>query len=166
MAVTIRLPQTSDLPSLVELYNTYISTTPITFDLEPYSLEARRRSWYNHYASKGPYQLWIADLEGQAVGYTTSSPFAPKAAYQTSVEVSIYLASEAQGQGIGSKLYERLFAALQLEDVHRAYAGITLPNPASIALHRKFGFQPVGIYREVGRKFGRYWDVEWYEKAL
>jgi len=82
------------------------------------------------------------------------------------VETSVYLAPEVIGKGAGSRLYERLFDSLKREDVHRAYGGIALPNPASIALHEKFGFKRVALFTEQGRKFGRYWDVAWYEKQL
>src|SRR5258708_15274914 len=100
------------------------------------------------------------------VGYATSSPFADRAAYETSVTTSIYLVPDASGRGIGSRLYEALFELLTGEDVHRAYAGIALPNPASIALHERFGFALVGCFTEQGRKFGRYWDVSWYERPI
>jgi len=73
---------------------------------------------------------------------------------------------ETVGKGAGSKLYAELFRALEAEDLHRAYAGIALPNPASIALHERFGFKRVAHFTEQGRKFGRYWDVDWYEKPL
>jgi len=99
-------------------------------------------------------------------GYASSSRYRIKPAYETSIETSIYLAPEATGKGIGTKLYAALFDALRGEDVHRAYAGISLPNPASIALYEKFGFKRAGLYTEQGRKFGRYWDVAWYEKAF
>jgi phosphinothricin acetyltransferase len=69
-------------------------------------------------------------------------------------------------RGVGRALYDALFEALETEDVHRAYAGITLPNDASVGLHERFGFRPVGVFDEVGRKFGRYWSVGWYEKDL
>jgi phosphinothricin acetyltransferase len=82
------------------------------------------------------------------------------------VETSIYLAPAAMGRGVGTLLYERLFEALEAEDVHRAYAGVTLPNAASIRIHERFGFEQVGVYREVGRKFGVYHDVAWFEKRL
>jgi phosphinothricin acetyltransferase len=103
---------------------------------------------------------------GPVVGYATSSPYRPKAAYSTSVETSIYLAPDAGGRGIGSLLYTALFHALAGEDVHRAYAGVTLPNEASIRIHERFGFRKVGVYQEVGRKFGAYHDVVWLEKQL
>ncbi|MEK7794524.1 MAG: N-acetyltransferase family protein, partial [Candidatus Hydrogenedentota bacterium] len=99
-------------------------------------------------------------------GYAYTSQFRSKAAYDTTVEMTIYLAPEAVGRGIGSVLYATLFDALRDEDVHLAVAGITLPNEASIALHKKFGFEDVGVYHEVGRKFGKYWDVVWMEKRL
>ena len=100
------------------------------------------------------------------IGYACSSRFRPKPASETSVETSVYLAPEAIGHRAGSRLYEKLFKALEGEDVHRAYAGIALPNPASVRLHERFGFKRVGHFTEQGRKFGRYWDVAWYEKPL
>jgi phosphinothricin acetyltransferase len=156
----------ADIDRLTELYNHYILETTITFDLQPYTVEQRQDRWFSHYATSGRYRLLVAECDQQVVGYATSSQFRVKAAYDTSVETSIYLSAEAQGQGIGSQLYGALFDLLAKEDVHRAYAGITLPNKASIAIHQKFGFEQVGLFREVGRKFDRYWDVAWFEKAL
>jgi phosphinothricin acetyltransferase len=161
----IRLARASDLERLTEIYNYYVINTPITFDLEPFSV-AERCEWFRHYSAFGPHRLLLAETDGLVVGYVTSSRFRPKAAYETSVETSIYFAPEATGRGMGTALYAALFAALAEEDLHRAYAGVTLPNPASLALHRKFGFRSIGVYREVGRKFGKYWDVEWFEKPL
>jgi phosphinothricin acetyltransferase len=166
MSAIIRVAQSEDLAALTDLYNHFILNTPITFDLQPYTVEQRKIEWFDHYASTGRYRLLVAERDGIVVGYTTSSKFAVKAAYDTSVETSIYLHPTAQGQGIGTQLYTALFAALATEDVHRAYGGVTQPNPASTALHRRFGFRRAGLYREVGRKFDRYWDVEWLEKVL
>jgi phosphinothricin acetyltransferase len=78
----------------------------------------------------------------------------------------VYLAQPARGQGLGRQLYAALFEALAKEDIHRIFAGITLPNEASVRLHQSFGFERVGIYREVGRKFGRFWDVATYLKPF
>ena len=163
--VTIRPATEADLERLTEIYNYYIIHTPITFDLAPFSIE-ERREWFREHGSCGSHRLLVADTEGVVIGYVTSSLLRPKAAYQTSVETSIYLTQETKSQGIGTKLYAALFDALAGEDVHRAYAGISLPNKASIAVHKKFGFQSVGVYHEVGRKFDKYWDVEWFEKRL
>ena len=160
-----------DIAALTELYNHYIRETAITFDLQVYSPEERQRLWMEHYDRTGRHRLFIAERvtsknAAKVVGYASSSRFGSKAAYETSVETSIYLDKDSVGYGIGSYLYKALFAALAKEDVHRAYAGITLPNEASIAIHKKFGFEQVGLYKEVGRKFDRYWDVAWFEKAM
>jgi phosphinothricin acetyltransferase len=163
--VNIRLPRADDLAALTDLYNYYVETTPITFDIGRFTPE-QRRDWFDHYAPKGRHRLLVAESDGRVVGYATSSPFRAKAAYDPSVETTIYLAPEQVGRGVGSRLYAALFESLAGEDVHRAYAGVTLPNEASLALHRRFGFRSLGVYQEVGRKFGRYWSVEWLEKAL
>jgi phosphinothricin acetyltransferase len=161
----IRHAVPADLAPLTEIYNHYVKATPITFDIEPFAVEARR-PWLEQFAERGPHQLLVAEDSNRILGYAGSQRFRVKAAYDTSVETSIYLAPDATGRGLGRALYTALFEALRDEDLHRAYAGVTLPNPASIALHRSMGFRRIGLYREVGRKFGRYWDVEWYEKEL
>jgi phosphinothricin acetyltransferase len=161
----IRSASAADLAALTDLYNHYVTRTAVTFDLKPLSPE-RRREWLSHYSDKGPYRLLVAERDGSVCGYATSSRFRPKAAYDTSVETTVYLAPGSWGRGIGSALYVALFASLATEDVHRAYAGITLPNPASIALHRRFGFAELALFDEVGRKFGHYWSVQWFEKRM
>ncbi|GGZ00739.1 GNAT family N-acetyltransferase [Streptomyces nitrosporeus] len=169
--VIIRPGTEADLEALTDMYNGYIRTTAITFDTEPLTVEARR-PWLLAHPETGPHRLLVATvLQGEGrgerlLGYATSGPFRPKAAYSTSVEVSVYCAPEAGGRGIGTRLYEALFEALEGEDVHRAYAGVTMPNEASVRLHARFGFTAVGIYHEVGRKFGRYHDVAWFEKRI
>ena len=155
----------ADLEGINEIYNRYIAEAHFTFDIEPMAIEARRE-WFSHYAQTGPHRVMVAVTEGMVIGYASSSRFRPKVGYNTSVETSIYLAPQAVGRGVGSRLYERLFNALEKEDLHRAYAGIALPNPASIGLHERFGFKRVAHFTEQGRKFGRYWDVAWYEKPL
>ncbi|MFJ6897423.1 GNAT family N-acetyltransferase [Streptomyces hokutonensis] len=160
-----------DLVALTDIYNHYVRETPITFDTAAFTPE-ERRPWLLSHPEDGPYRLKVAvdgTFQGNSqriLGYATSSPYRAKPAYSTSVEVTVYLAPDAGGRGIGTLLYKALFADLATEDVHRAYAGIAQPNEASTRLHERFGFRPVGTYREVGRKFGRYWDVAWYEKEL
>lgn len=163
--VQVRPGREADLQALTDLYNHYVRETPITFDVEPLTLE-QRRPWLLSHPEDGPHRLLVASQADRVLGYATSSPFRPKAAYATSVEVTVYCAPDAGGLGVGTLLYASLFEALAGEDVHRAYAGIALPNEASARLHARFGFRPVGVFREVGRKFGRYWDVAWYEKEL
>ena len=158
----------ADLTALTDLYNHYIRETAITFDVTPISPD-ERRPWLLSHPEDGPHRLLVAREAAspeKILGYATSSPFRPKAAYATSVETTIYLAPGAGGRGIGTLLYKQLFEALEGEDLHRAYAGVTLPNEASLRLHQRFGFQQIAVYGEVGRKFGRYHDVMWFEKRL
>ncbi len=160
----IRRGREDDLAALTELYNHYVRETAITFDLEPYTVE-KRRPWFGAFAATGRHQLFVAEEAGQVVGYACTREFREKRAYDSSAETSVYLAPDFHRRGLGSLLYGQLFDALAGEDVHRYIAGITLPNEASIALHARFGFTSVGVMREVGRKFERYWDVLWMEKA-
>jgi phosphinothricin acetyltransferase len=165
MCGVIRPATEDDLEAINDIYNHYVADTHVTFDDEPMSMEGRRE-WFTHYAPTGRHRVLVAMDDGQVTGYATSSRFRPKPGYLTSVETSIYLAADAVGRGTGSKLYAALFEALEGEDLHRAYAGIALPNPASVALHERFGFKRVAHFSEQGRKFGRYWDVDWFEKPL
>jgi len=161
----IRRATELDLDGINRISNHYIETTHFTFDLEPYSSE-KRLEWYAQFASAGRYQLFVAADREEVLGYAHSTQFRSKAAYETSVESTVYLSPDALGTGIGTRLYEALFEALRREDVHRVYAGLALPNPESVVLHERFDFREIGTYREVGRKFGRYWSVRWYELAL
>lgn len=165
--VQVRPGVEADLKALTDLYNHYVRETPITFDTAVFTPE-ERRPWLLSHPEDGPYRLKVAaDADTQEIlGYATSSPYRAKPAYSTSVETTVYVAPGAGGRGVGTLLYEALFAALAGEDLHRAYAGIAQPNEPSVRLHERFGFRHVGTYREVGRKFDRWWDVAWYEKEL
>ncbi len=162
----IRAAHEDDLHALVRIYNHYVETTPVTFDVEPFDVEARR-PWYAGFADHGPHRLLVACEADAVLGYASSGRFRIKPAYGRSVETTIYLAPEAIGRGVGRTLYGALFELLEAEpEAHRAFAGIVPPNPASVALHERFGFTPIGTFRDVGFKFGRYWDVDWYERPL
>ena len=164
--VNIRIGDTSDLDRLVDIYNHYVSNTHVTFDTEPFATAARI-PWFAQFSEAGAYRLLVAENGDSLVGYASSTNFKPRAAYDTSVETSVYLRPDEAGQGIGRALYSALLKLLVDEPtVHRAYGGVALPNPASIALHEALGFKKVGTYHEVGFKFDRYWDVSWYEKDL
>ena len=161
----IRAATEDDLATINDIYNYYVVESHSTFDDEPLTMEARRE-WFSHYAPEGRHRVFVADDDGKVIGYATSSRYRPKPGYLTTVETSIYLAPDAKGQGAGTRLYTALFKSIEGEDLHRALAGIALPNPESIGLHEKFGFKRVALYTEQGRKFGRYWDVAWFEKPL
>lgn len=161
----VRPARPDDLPAIVGIYNHYIVHTPVTFDLDPVTVD-ERRAWFGQFADNGRHRLFVAEQDGHVVGYAGAHQFRAKAAYDTTAETTIYLAPGSTGHGIGRALYAALFDALAAEDVHMLVAGITLPNDASVALHERFGFRLAGVFHEVGRKFGRYWDVGWYEREL
>lgn len=163
--INIRRATEADLPALLDIYNHYVIHTPVNFDIEPRTL-AQRREWFAEFMPSGKYQCFVAEEGGRVVGYACSSRFKEKAAYATTIEASIYCAHDCGGRGIGRKLYAALFEALKGEDIHRAFAGITLPNVGSVGIHEAFGFRHIGTYSEIGRKFGRYWDVGLYLKDM
>jgi len=161
----IRPAQHADLPRITQIYNHFVETGPVTFDTRPFAA-SEREAWFGHFAESGPHRLFVLEQAGAVRGYAGSMRFRAKPAYDTSVECTIYLEPGLQGHGHGTRLYEALFGALAGEDLHRILAGITLPNEVSVRLHERFGFRLAGVFHEVGRKAGRYWDVAWYEKAL
>lgn len=163
--MTIDRGAESDLPSIVALFNHYIIHTPITFYVEPFTVEARA-AWFEQFTDQGPHQILVAKDSGQLVGFAGSAGYRNQAAYDQTVEVFIYLAPEAGGKGLGTRLYTELFSRLKQANVHMALAGIALPNPASLAIHKKVGFVETGVLHEVGYKFSTYWDVAWLEKRI
>jgi phosphinothricin acetyltransferase len=149
---------------MVDLYNHYVQHTPATFEITPVRA-GDRGDWFEEHSSGGKYRLLVATLpQADLVGWSSSSRFRPRAAYETSVETSVYCRDGFTSRGIGSALYSELFRRVEGEDIERFVAGITLPNPASVRLHRRFGFEPVGTFHRIGRKFGQYWDVQWFER--
>lgn len=163
--ITLRLATIDDLPGLVDIHNYYVRNTHTTFDVEPYTVEARR-PWFDEHNDGKRYRIMIAEAGGVILGLACSGRFRTRAAYDTTVETSVYCRPQAVGRGLGTRLYQALFAELAGQDIHRAVAGVAQPNEASNALHRKLGFRELGTYSEVGRKFGKYWDVRWFERGL
>ncbi|MGN6148468.1 MAG: GNAT family N-acetyltransferase [Rhizomicrobium sp.] len=141
--ILIRRADRADLPALRDIYNHYAVHTPVNFDIEARTL-ADREEWFAQFAPSGRYQCFVAEEDGRVLAYAGSTRFKEKAAYQTTIEMTIYCAPDRGGQGLGRKLYTTLFEALKSEDIHRAYAGVTLPNPGSVAIHEAFGFRHVG----------------------
>jgi phosphinothricin acetyltransferase len=163
--IAIRRVEQADLPALLEIYNHYVVNTPITFDIEPRTL-AQRQEWLDQFKPAGRFQCFVAVRGNAPLGWAGSVKFKDRAAYDTSVETSVYLAPDETGRGLGRRLYATLFEALASEDIHRAFGGVTQPNEASSGLHLAMEFRHVGTYKEVGRKFGRFWDVAWYERPV
>ncbi|HEY1962737.1 MAG TPA: GNAT family N-acetyltransferase [Rhizomicrobium sp.] len=161
--IVIRRAVQADLSALLDIYNYYVVNTPITFDIEPRTL-AQRQEWLDQFAESGRHQCFVAAVGEKPIGWACSAKFKEKEAYATSVEASVYCAPGYTGRGIGQQLYATLFEALAREDIHRVYAGVTLPNDASVHLHTAFGFRQIGTQHQVGRKFGKFWDVTLYER--
>lgn len=161
----IRAATLDDLQALTDIYNHYVVHTPVSLDLRPFTA-AERREWFDKHESSGPHRLFVAvDASGGLLGYASSSRWRPKAGYDSTVESSVYCRPDMVGKGCGTALYRVLFDSLEQEDVHTIVAGVGLPNPASIALHERFGFRQVGVFEAVGRKFDRFWDVAWLQRS-
>ena len=159
-----RAGRPADLRQIVEIYNHYVMHSSATFEVVPVTVEDRLE-WLELHTRGERHRLVVAtDAGDRVVGWATTSPFRPRAAYETTVESSVYCRSGSEGRGVGSALYRSLFASIQGEDIERVVAGVCLPNASSVALHQRFGFRAVGVFSSVGRKFGRYWDVAWYER--
>ncbi len=154
-----------DLPAIVAILNYTIANSDATFTSEPVTV-AERRAWFGRFSPAGPHRLLVARGGNQVLGYAASQPYRDDEGFQETVEVSIALDVSSRGQGIGTALYRTLFECLASEPVHVALAGIVLPNDASVALHRRFGFTEVGTFHEYGIKNGRYLSSLWMERLL
>lgn len=162
MAPTIRLASPDDAEQVQQIYAPYCHT-PISFESAPPSVEEIRARMVK---LLGQYPWLICEETGQALGYAYASPHRERAAYRWSVDTSVYVRQGQHRRGIGRALYTSLLAMLPLQGYVNAYAGAALPNAGSVGLHLAMGFERVGIYREVGFKFGAWHDVGWFERPL
>jgi len=163
--VVIRPATEDDLPGIVEILNYTVANSIATFATRPTSV-AERRDWFERFSSTGPHRLLVARRGDLVLGYACSQPYRDHEAFRETVEVAIALDVGCRGQGVGSLLYRALFDLLAGEPVHVALAGIALPNDASVALHRKFGFTEVGTFREYAVKNGRYLSSLWMQRVF
>jgi L-amino acid N-acyltransferase YncA len=162
-AVIIRPLREADAPAMLDIYRHYVESTAISFEEEVPSVHeyaARIRKYVAGWAGV------VAETKGQVVGYAYGSSHRERAAYRWSVETTVYVAAGAQRSGIGRKLYTALLPMLAGAGFCNAYAGVAQPNPASVALHRAVGFQPIGSFPRVGYKFDRWHDVAWFHLPL
>jgi L-amino acid N-acyltransferase len=153
----------ADIPIMMNIYNEAVRNSTVTFDLEEKTL-ADRQAWFAGYGKD--YPLIVAEFTGEVVGYCSLSRFRERAAYASTAELSIYIAIPHQGIGVGSKLMSEIIDRGTKRGFHTVVSGINNGNQASIKLHEKFGFQHVGHLREVGRKFGEWLDVFYYQRML
>lgn len=158
--LTIRPALPGDADGILEIYAPIVRDTAISFELEPPSRdEIVRRISAAH--------AWlVAEGAGRVLAYAYAGPFRPREAYRFSVEVTVYVRPDAHRRGIARALYDELFARLREKGFRQAIAAIALPNPASVALHERLGFRPVGVFRDVGFKFERWHDVGWWQRGL
>jgi len=154
-----------DLLAIVGILNYTAAHSIAHFDTRPVTV-AERRGWFSQFSATGPYRLLVARAGDQVLGFACSQPYREHEAFRETVEVSIALDVSRRGQGVGTALYRALWASLALEpSVHVALAGIALPNDASVALHRKFGFTEVGTFREYAIKNGQYISSVWMQRV-
>ena len=154
--MTIRKAEERDVPRITEIYNQAVAKTTATFDTEPRSLEDRL-SWFEKHGPKHP--VLVADDGGRILGWASLSHWSDRAAYDASVEISVYVEEGMRGKGIGRALMEAVVAEAHALRHHTILARITADNPVSIHLHEALGFSNAGTVREVGFKFGRWLDV-------
>ncbi|HFI0398719.1 GNAT family N-acetyltransferase [Streptococcus suis] len=161
--IVIRNAQVEDAANLVAIYAPYVEKTAITFETQVPAVEdfANR---IEKTLKKFPYL--VAVEEGQIVGYAYASTYYARAAYDWTVEMSVYVQKEARGKGIGTLLYTALEEELTARGFKNFLACIALPNLASIALHEKRGYQQVAHFKKVGYKFGTWHDIVWLQKSL
>lgn len=161
MIVREATPQ--DASATLAIYAPYVRETAISFETAVPS----QAEWQTRIDALQPQFPWlIAEREGELLGYAYGGPHRSRAAYRWNVEVSVYVARQAQRQGVARRLYGVLFELLELQGYVNALAGISLPNPASVGFHESLGFAPVGVYRGVGFKRGAWHDVGWWSRDL
>jgi phosphinothricin acetyltransferase len=159
----IRQAQVGDAAACAAIYRPYVAETCVSFELEPPdSAEMAARI-----ARYGASHAWlVAERAGTVIGYAYAGPHRDRAAYASSCDVAIYVGPGAVRSGVGRALYGELLGRLKAQGRHAAFAGIALPNAASIALHEACGFRHLGTYREVGWKLGAWRDVGWWQRLL
>jgi L-amino acid N-acyltransferase YncA len=161
--MTVRLATPTDAPQIAAIYAPFCESTVVSFEFvapTPQEMAARIETVTRQYP-------WLAlEDRGRVVGYAYATIHRERAAYAWSVDTAVYVAADARRRGVARTLYVKLFDVLVAQGYFKAYAGVSLPNPASVALHEALGFTPVGVYRGVGFKLGAWHDVAWYQRAL
>ncbi len=163
MTSTIRLARPDDASTMVDIYAPFIRDNAVSFELEVPTVA----EFADRVSATFKTLPWlVCEAEGTVVGYAYGSKHRDRAAYQWSVDVSLYITEDYRRRGVGRALYTSLFACLQLQGYFNAYAGITLSNPASVGMHEAMGFTHIGTFQDVGHKFGTWHSVGWWELSL
>jgi L-amino acid N-acyltransferase YncA len=152
-----------DAVACADIYCPFVVDGAVSFEeTAPDGAEFARRIE----ATSARYPWLVADVDGHVAGYAYASGYRERAAYRWAAEAAVYVAGGHRRQGIGRRLYGALFELLARQGLRMVCAGVTLPNDASVALHEACGFQPIGVYRRIGFKQGRWWDVGWWQLEL
>ena len=160
---TIRLARVEYAGEIAAIYSYFVLDTPVSFESEAPDVEETGRRIAKIIVE---YPWLVCESEGRVAGYAYASRHRERFHYQWSVDVSVYVHNDFRRQGIGKALYTALLGVLPLQGFVSAYAGITLPNEGSVGLHEAMGFVPVGVYRNVGFKLGKWHDVGWWQRTL
>jgi phosphinothricin acetyltransferase len=163
--VQVVIADESDLSGIVDILNDVAASSIASFDTRPISV-AERRAWFEQFSLTGPYRLLVARRDGRVVGYACSQPYRGHEAFRETVELSVGLDAGCRSRGVGTSLYRALFASIADEPIHVVVVGIAMPNDASVALHRKFGFTEVGRFHEYATKNGQYISSLWMQRLL
>lgn len=161
----IRNVDNADARPIADIYNHYISSSFATFEEKPVSEQAMRERFAGIAAQDLPWLVAENDSD-DLVGYAYATGWRARSAYRHSVEITVYVAHTELSCGWGRRLYDALFRRLEILPVHCVIAGITLPNPASVSLHEHFGMKKVAHFEQVGRKFGQWVDVGYWQRLL
>jgi L-amino acid N-acyltransferase YncA len=163
MASKIRVAMPSDAAAVLEIYGPFCDDSPITFETQRPTL-AEIEDRIRYITERFPWL--VCDNGTDVVGYAYAGSHRERSAYRWSVDVAVYISGGYRGQGIGTALYTALFDVLRIQGFYKAYAGVTLPNQPSIQLHRRLGFELVGVFQRVGFKGGAWHDVSWWDLTL
>ena len=161
--IELRVATPADAAAIAAIYAPIIRDTVTSFEIVEVSAGEMRRRLDTTLAL---HPWLVADATGTVLGYAYATRHRSRAAYNWSVDVSVYLGDQARRRGLGRALYVALLDLLAAQGYASAFAGITLPNDASVGLHRSLGFAPVGVYRAVGWKHGAWRDVQWWQRRL
>ncbi len=163
MTPVLRLARLDDAEAILEIYNAEVLGSTVTFDLRPRTLEEQQQ-WL--VARSGALAVVVAEEDGEVVGFASISPYRDRPAYSTTVEDSVYVRTDRRGTGLGRALLGEIVDVATRQGFHTVMARIVGHHSASIEMHRKLGFEEVGVEREVGRKFGNWLDVVLMQRML
>lgn len=162
--LSVRPATEADLQEILFIYNDAILNTTAVYNYQAHTL-AMREEWFRQKQQDG-FPVLVATFHDEVVGFSTYGHFRAWAAYKYSVEVSVYIHPEFRGKGIAKALYAPLFEMAREQELHTLIAGIDASNAASIKLHEGFGFEKVGLFKQVGFKFGQWLDLQFMQLIL